>query len=121
MAKSISQKYDKGYKWDGNSEYGIALGINDRGGPPGRREEPHPRRTAQGDRDATGRVFATPGLVPLTYSKSDHYGFSGSEMVKVTNSGKTITQQTPIYVTTNTGKISIYTGKPKKIPALFTK
>ena len=59
--------------------------------------------------------------MPLTYSKTDHYGFSGSEMVKVTNSGKTITQQTPIYVTTNTGKISIYTGKPKKIPALFTK
>jgi branched-chain amino acid transport system substrate-binding protein len=120
LAKSILKKYDKGYKWDGNSEYGVALGINTVEAllAAGKNLT---RAGLLNALETHGSSFATPGLVPLTYSKTDHYGFSGSEMVKVTNSGKTITQQTPIYVTTNTGKISIYTGKPKKIPALFTK
>ena len=120
LAKSILGKYEKGYHWDGNSEYGVGLGIT----TVELLEAAGKNLTRSGlikTLETVGKTFATPGLVPLTYSKTDHYGYSGSEMVKITDSGKTITQVSPIYTTTNTGPIKYLHGRPDKIPALFTK
>ena len=120
LAKSILSKYEKGYHWDGNSEYGVGLGIT----MVELLEAAGKNLTRSGllkTLETVGKTFATPGLVPLTYSKTDHYGYSGSEMVRIAGGGASITPVSPLYVTTNTGPIKIYKGAPKKIPALFTK
>ena len=118
LSKSILGTYEKGYHWDGNSEYGVALGIT---------TVELLRATGKNltrtglikALETVGKNFATPGLVPLTYSKTDHYGFSGSEVVQASNSGATISKISPIYVSTNTGPINVYTGAPRGIPAPF--
>ena len=51
LAKSILGKYEKGYHWDGNSEYGVGARHNHRGAPRGRRQEPHPFGADQDPRD----------------------------------------------------------------------
>ncbi len=116
LSKSILAKYAPSIPWTGNSEFGAALGfvvvqlLEDAG--------PHLTRqsllTTLADKGAT---IASPGIVPLSYSSSDHYGYSGSEIVKIENSK--ITPISPVYVTTNTGPITVYRGGQKPIPALF--
>ncbi|MGH9304282.1 MAG: ABC transporter substrate-binding protein, partial [Acidimicrobiales bacterium] len=120
LGKAILHRYDRGARWDGNSEYGIGLGIcavealQDAG-----------RHLTRGSfvkaLETQGRHFANPGLVPLTYSRTDHYGFSGSEILRTTNNGNTIDAITPVYVTSSSGRIGIYKGGTDKIPALFAK
>lgn len=116
LSKSILSTYDKGFKWDGNSEFGAALGYS----TVELLEAAGKNLTRQGVVDALeqkGSTFATSGLVPFTYSKSDHYGFSGSEIVQ-TESGSVKTL-TPVYVTTNNGPITTYSGGQLPIPSLF--
>jgi ABC-type branched-subunit amino acid transport system substrate-binding protein len=118
LSKSILSKYDKGYHWDGNSEYGIALGIT----TVEALEAAGKNLTRAGllkAIESDGRSFATPGLVPLSYTKSDHYGFSGSEVVQVSSKGSVITPVSPVYVSSNLGPIKTYTGGTMPIPPMF--
>ena len=118
LSKSILHTYVKGYQWDGNSEYGVALGIS----TVELLEAAGKNLTRNGlinTLETVGKNFATPGLVPLTYSKADHYGFSGSEVVQIGGSGATITALTPVFVSTNSGPIKAFTGAARKIPAPF--
>lgn len=119
-AKAILGKEEKGYHWDGNSEYGVSLGIT----MVEALEAAGKNLTRQGLIKAIendGRMFASPGVVPLTYSKTDHYGFSGSSIVQIESSGKTINTLTPRYVSTNHGPITVFRGKAAKVPSLFAK
>jgi branched-chain amino acid transport system substrate-binding protein len=116
VSKSILAKYDPTLPWDGNSEYGVAVGftmvqlLEDAG-----------KNLTRSDLISTletkGASIASPGLVPFTYSKTDHYGYSGSEIVQIENGAfKVLTK--PV-VTSNTGPITKYTGGQGAIPALF--
>jgi branched-chain amino acid transport system substrate-binding protein len=101
----IYEKYDntKANKWDGNTEYGMAVAITmvellKAAGP-------NPTRaslltTLNND----GHTFNTPGSVPLSYSATDHYGYQGTQMGQIKN-GKTILFG-PVYETTNAGPIT---------------
>ncbi len=120
LAKAILKRYDKGFHWDGNSEYGFALGVTT------------VEALEQAGRNLTVKSFlnalethakalSNPGLVPLIYSRSDHYGFSGSEVVKITHDGRAISVLTPREITTLRGPITVYRGKPDSIPAQFRK
>jgi ABC-type branched-subunit amino acid transport system substrate-binding protein len=77
---------------------------------------------------ASGKNFVTPGFVPLSYSDSVHFGFEGSEVIKlsstappaVTPSGSWIggTPVTPVEVTDiGSGPVTKYTGKTSTPPA----
>jgi len=77
---------------------------------------------------ASGASFVTPGLVPLSYSSSVHYGFEGAQVVQykttsppaVTPTGSWIgaAPVSPVYVTSpGSGPIRTYTGGAKTPPA----
>ena len=55
---------------DGNTQYGVALGLHLRPGPAGRREEPDPCGAVGGHRQLRARTSSPPGFVPLSYSSS---------------------------------------------------
>ncbi|MHB1987609.1 MAG: ABC transporter substrate-binding protein [Acidimicrobiales bacterium] len=118
LSKAILSKYEKGYHWDGNSEYGVALGIT----TVELLKAAGKNLTRKGLMRALatdGKNFATPGLVPLSYSKTDHYGFSGSAIFRIENSGTKVTQIGPVFVTTNKGPIKVYKGHERPVPAGF--
>lgn len=121
LAKKIINKYDNFSKaWDGNSEYGVALGITtvealEKAG------KDLTRKSFINAIETQGAKLSNPGLVPLTYSAKSHYGFSGSEVVKIENSGKKISVLTAREMTTNFGKITVYKGKANRVPAQFKK
>lgn len=78
----------------------------------------------------SGKSFVTPGFVPLSYSKSVHYGFEGEEVLKLSSTAPTAitpsgtwiggTPVSPVEVTSpGKGPVTKYTGKtstpPKKL------
>ncbi|MGH9028272.1 MAG: ABC transporter substrate-binding protein [Acidimicrobiales bacterium] len=112
---------------DGNTEYGIALAYTFVQAL----KAAGKNLTRQGLLNAInkdGHKFVTPGLVPLSYSKTVHFGFEGAEIVKfatsnppaVTPTGNWIgaSPVSPVY-TTSPGKGSVkrYTGSAKNPPA----
>jgi branched-chain amino acid transport system substrate-binding protein len=114
LSKLILAKYDPGAPWDGNTEYGVAVGftfaelLKATG-------QNLTRANLVSTLQRKGSTLATPGLVPLTYSSSNHYGFSGSQIL-VINNGVT-TSLSPVYVSSNNGGISIYRGSVKPAPS----
>ncbi|MGH9297774.1 MAG: ABC transporter substrate-binding protein, partial [Acidimicrobiales bacterium] len=116
LSKSILAKYDPGFHWDGNSEFGAALGYS----TVELLEAAGKNLTRQGlvkTLESKGSSFAASGLVPFAFSASDHYGFSGSEIVKIDNGA--ISAVSPVYVATNSGPITTYTGGELPIPSIF--
>jgi ABC-type branched-subunit amino acid transport system substrate-binding protein len=115
---------------DGNTEYGVALGYTfvqalQKAGK---------NLTRQGLMDAInnhGKSFVTPGLVPLSYSSTNHFGYEGDQIVKlsttappaVTPTGSWIGGSTvgPVYVTSpGSGPIKKYTGPTSTPPKNFS-
>lgn len=112
--KNLLAKYDPGAPLDGNTEYGVALGFTfvqalQKAGK---------NLTRGALLDAIvedGSKFVTPGLVPLSYSPSDHYGFQGSEVVQ--NQNGSYVAVSPVYQTTISGPITQYSGPTFPPPA----
>ncbi len=112
--KKLLATYDPGAPLDGNTEYGVALGYTfvqalQKAGQ---------NLTRGALLDAivqSGSQFVTPGLVPLSYSASVHYGFQGSEVVQDNNLAYSAVS--PVYQTTLTGPVTQYTGTPSPPPA----
>jgi hypothetical protein len=114
------------YGLDGNTQYGVALAytvvqaLQDAGR----------NLTRQGLLNAiakSGKNFATPGFVPLSYSSSVHFGFQGAEVIKisatappaVTPTGSWIgsTPVSPVEVTNvGSGPVTKYTGTTSAPP-----
>ncbi|MGO9558094.1 MAG: ABC transporter substrate-binding protein [Acidimicrobiales bacterium] len=122
LSQSILTTYDPGYTtakdWNGNTEYGAALGY----ATVELLEAAGKNLTRAGviaALESKGATFATSGLVPFSYSSMDHYGFSGSEIVQEEDNGLKVSKLSPVYVSTNTGPITVYKGMPAPIPSLF--
>ncbi len=112
--KKLLAKYDPGAPLDGNTEYGVALGYT------------FVQALQKAGKDLTrgallnaieqqGAQFVTPGLVPLSYSPTNHYGFEGSEVVQQHNLA--YTPVSPVYQTGITGAVTQYSGTPSQPPA----
>jgi ABC-type branched-subunit amino acid transport system substrate-binding protein len=114
FAKGILAKYDVGAPWDGNSEYGVALGVTFAELLKATGKDLTRSRLVK-TLETSGKNLVSPGLVPFTYSASDHYGYSGSEMVQIENG--VATSISPVYVTTNKGPITVYHGTVKAPPS----
>jgi branched-chain amino acid transport system substrate-binding protein len=76
----------------------------------------------------SGSLFLTPGLVPLSYSSTVHFGFEGAEVVQYSKSNPPAVTPTgswigagpvsPVYVTSpGAGPVVPYSGSPKAPPA----
>jgi branched-chain amino acid transport system substrate-binding protein len=103
----------KGPDWDGNVEYGMAVGYLFvqallKAGK---------NLTRQSIVDAINQGgFAGPGIVPLQLSKSNHSGYGGLQMAKI--SGGVQTSFGPVYTTDDgDGTVKEYTEKPATPPA----
>ncbi|MHB2022461.1 MAG: ABC transporter substrate-binding protein [Mycobacteriales bacterium] len=114
VIKQILATYDGGAQLNGNTEYGVSLGITtvELLGATGKDLT---RARLVSTLETVGSSLPTPGLVPLSYSKTDHYGYQGSQLERVING---VAQPFgSIYTTTNTGPLTVYTGTPTVPPA----
>jgi ABC-type branched-subunit amino acid transport system substrate-binding protein len=114
--KSILSKYDPGAPWDGNTEYGLSLAYTfvQALHAAGR------NLTRSGLVNALqqkGRTFSGPGLVPLTYSPSVHYGYQGGQVLQYANGGQTQTELGGRLQSTIHGLITPVSGPPTTAPA----
>ncbi|MGH9106348.1 MAG: ABC transporter substrate-binding protein [Acidimicrobiales bacterium] len=111
---------------DGNTQYGVALALTFV-------EALHAagkdltRAGLVSAIERSGKRFVTPGFVPLSYSKSVHYGFEGAEVTElspsappsVTPTGSWIGVKaiTPVEVTNpGSGPVKTYTGRTSRPP-----
>jgi ABC-type branched-subunit amino acid transport system substrate-binding protein len=112
----IHAKYDASAPFDGNVLYGMASGYT----LVQALEAAGKNLTRQGVIDAinsSGANWKGPGLVPLRYSSSDHGGYSGVRLAKVTG-GKIVEFGTPLTTDpTATGTITPFKGAQAPPPA----
>jgi ABC-type branched-subunit amino acid transport system substrate-binding protein len=115
---------------DGNTEYGVALAYTfvqalQKAG------KNLTRQSLMNAINDHGKSFVTPGLVPLSYSSSNHFGYEGDQVVKygssappaVTPTGSWIgaTAVSPVYATSaGSGPIHKYTGPTSTPPKSLT-
>jgi ABC-type branched-subunit amino acid transport system substrate-binding protein len=115
---------------DGNTEYGVALAYTFVQALQKAGKNPT-RQSLMNAINNQGKSFVTPGLVPLSYSSSNHYGFEGDQVVKfgtsappaVTPTGSWIgaTAVSPVYATSaGSGPINKYTGPTSTPPKNLT-
>jgi ABC-type branched-subunit amino acid transport system substrate-binding protein len=114
----IYEAYDntKANKFDGNTEYGMAVAFT--------MVEllkavgPHlTRADLISTLAAKGAGLGGAGLLPLSYSSSDHYGFQGGQVGTI--GAKGFVEAGPIYETTNSASAAITTatGSPATPPS----
>jgi len=107
LFKQIWQTYDSHNKFDGNTVYGLAVGwtmvelLKMAGRNP-------TRQGLVSTLENDGAMLSGPGLVPLSYSATDHYGYQGSEVSEITNSAYKVVS--PVYTAQNTGSVSTFSG-----------
>ncbi len=112
--KQVLQKYAPSvwskYGLDGNTEYGVALALT------------YVQALRAAGKNLTrqslvaaiakyGHKFVTPGLVPLSYSATVHFGFEGGQVVQISSSAPPIVTPTGSFPGT-TGLSPIYTTSP---------
>ena len=112
---------------DGNTEYGVAVGYTfvQALQAAGRNLTRAGLLAAIASR---GSSFVTPGLVPLSYSQSVHFGYEGAEVVQYSASASTVTTPTgswigpsavsPVQTTSpGSGPITTYSGASSSPPS----
>ncbi|MGH9072302.1 MAG: ABC transporter substrate-binding protein [Acidimicrobiales bacterium] len=117
VTKKLLTDYDPGAPLDGNTEYGVALGytfvqaLQFAG-------KNMTRQSLLNALVKDGTKFVTPALAGFDYSPTDHYGMTGDEMVRIVNGATNDVQViSPVYVTNNTGPVTVYHGKELPPPA----
>lgn len=116
--KKILATYDPGATWDGNTEYGLALGYTFVQALKATGKN-LTRTGLVSALEQHGSSFAGPGLVPLSYTTTDHYGYQGSEIIQLSNSGQTLTTLTPRLSATVNGAITQTTASLAAPPTGF--
>jgi len=116
--KKILAQYDPGAPWDGNTETGLAEAYTfvEALQAAGRNLT---RSALVQAIEQHGKTFASPGLVPFTFSSSNHFGMQGSEIVQKEDGGLTNNVVSPRLVSTLTGPISTESSPVSTPPANF--
>jgi ABC-type branched-subunit amino acid transport system substrate-binding protein len=117
LFKQIWKTYDSTNKFDGNTEYGLAVGITmvELLQAAGRNPT---RQGLVNALESSGAMLNTPGLVPLSYSSSDHYGYQGSYLAEIENGSYKVL--TGPFVATNSGPVALFTGTVHDTVPSFT-
>jgi len=114
VTQKLLRDYDNNAQLNGNTEYGVALGYTFLQAVEAAGKN-LTRASLINAIENDASTFVTPGLVPLTYSPTDHYGYSGAQVVKIENG--TFSTLSPVYTATNTGPVTVYSGAPSAPPA----
>ncbi|MGH9075769.1 MAG: ABC transporter substrate-binding protein, partial [Acidimicrobiales bacterium] len=129
--KKLLQKYTPSiwnkYGLDGNTEYGLALAYTFV-----QALQAAGKNLTRSDLVSaiakSGKSFVTPGLVPLSYSSSNHFGYQGGSVVQISASAPPIVTPTgsfpgfnqlagPYVTSPNGGPVKKFTGKASKPPS----
>jgi ABC-type branched-subunit amino acid transport system substrate-binding protein len=108
LFQKIHSQYDSSNPFDGNTIYGMAVGYDfwqvlEKAGKNLTRSS---LVSTLNSANLTG-----PGLLPLTFSSTDHRGYQGEQMAVF--QGTSVNAMGPVYQTTETGPITTYTkGQP---------
>jgi branched-chain amino acid transport system substrate-binding protein len=114
LFKKIHDQYDASNPFDQNAVYGMSVGYNF----VQLLQKVGKNLTRQALLDALNSANLTgPGLIPLTFSSSDHRGYEGERMAKF-QGGATVAFG-PVYKATETGAISSSTVSQEAPPANF--
>ncbi|HET9691599.1 MAG TPA: ABC transporter substrate-binding protein [Acidimicrobiales bacterium] len=114
LFKKIHDQYDAKNPFDANTIFGMSVGYNfvqllQKAGK---------NLTRQSLLDAVNSAdLQGPGLLPLTFSPTDHRGYEGEQMAKIQDGN--LTAFGPVYKATETGPITTYTGPQATPPANF--
>jgi ABC-type branched-subunit amino acid transport system substrate-binding protein len=114
--RSILAGQDPGAAWDGASEYGMALAYT------------FVQVLQSAGRNLTraglvraiehqGSGLAGPGVVPLSYSATDHFGYQGAQVVEFTSGGTAATPVSAPMEITPSGSIAPVHATPTAPPA----
>jgi branched-chain amino acid transport system substrate-binding protein len=114
LFKTIHDKYDASQPFDGNTVYGMSAGYLFVQALKGAGKNPT-RQSLVNVLNSKGASYKGPGLVPLGFSKNYHGGYLGAQ-IGIVNNGS-ITTSGPVYVTHDTGPITIYSARQPAPPA----
>ena len=114
LFKKIHDQYDTANPFDANAEYGMAVGYTfyQLLQKTGKNVTRSSIMSALNSANLSG-----PGLLPLTFSSTNHRGYEGEQMARFDSSGVTLFG--PVYKTLETGPITTYTGGQPNPPAGF--
>jgi len=113
LFQMVNAKYNSNAPYDGNVEYGMAVGYTFVQALKAAGQNPT-RASIVTAVEKGG--FTGPGLVPFRFSSDDHSGYSGAQIVKVTAGVPAPTG--PIFTTDDTdAPLKEYTGTPATPPA----
>jgi ABC-type branched-subunit amino acid transport system substrate-binding protein len=113
LFQMVNEKYNGNAPWDGNVEYGMAVGYTFVQALKAAGQNPT-RKSILAAIEKGG--FTGPGLVPFAFSADNHSGYTGVQLVKVSQGVGTFFG--PIYTTdSGTGAVTEYTGTPATPPA----
>ena len=108
LFKKIHDKYDKGAPFDGNVEYGMAVGYTF--AQVLKAAGKNPTRDSLVKAVEAGGLSG-PGLVPFRYSKDSHAGYTGAQIGTIKN-GKIVYTGQPLTTDDGSGPIKPYTAPP---------
>jgi len=114
LFQKIHDQYDKSNPFDGNTIYGMSVGYNfvqllQKAGK-------NPTRKSL-LAALNGANLSGPGLIPLTFSTSDHRGYEGEQVAMF--QGTSVNVVGPVYKALETGAITTYDKAQAPPPANF--
>jgi branched-chain amino acid transport system substrate-binding protein len=114
LYKRIHDRFDSAEPFDSNTVYGMSVAYNfyqvlQKAGT---------KLTRKGLMDAVNSAdLSGPGLLPLTFSASDHRGYEGEQIAKFDNAKLVLFG--PVFKATETGAIGVYTAGQSPPPPGF--
>ena len=113
LFQKVNTQYNNGASFDGNVEYGMAVGYQFVQALKAAGKNPT-RDSILAAVEKNG--FTGPGIVPLLFSKTNHSGYSGVRLVKVSGGVGTFFGST--YTTDDgSGPVNVYSGAEATPPA----
>jgi ABC-type branched-subunit amino acid transport system substrate-binding protein len=111
--QKINSQYNNNASWDGNVEYGMAVGYQFVQALKAAGKNPT-RDSILAAVEKGG--FTGPGIVPLNFSKSNHSGYAGVRIVKITGgAGQWV--GSPYTTDDTSGPVNMYNGTEATPPA----
>ncbi|MGH8962345.1 MAG: ABC transporter substrate-binding protein [Jatrophihabitantaceae bacterium] len=113
LFRMVNEKYNNNAPFDGNVEYGMGLAYTTL-----EALKSAGKNLTRGSLLAAVAKggFSGPGLVPFRFSATDHSGYGGTQIVKISDGVATPTG--PVYTTDDTsGPLTAYTTAPSEAPA----
>ena len=112
LFKQINQQYNNNAPWDGNVEYGMSVGYLFAQALQAAGKNPTRESIVQA---IEKNGFTGPGIVPLAFSSSNHSGYTGVQLAKITG-GKAVAFGSAYTTDDGSGAVTAYSGTEGTVP-----